>query len=402
MPTSRPYFSQPWGYLESISIALLIFLLGVAFELSFGIPTPRVSFPYNLFALIGILGVSVVLHIISSKNPVIAWFSSIPASIGAIILFLTLTLIMALVPQQIRPHSYVFILDVTSSWAYYFSSLYLLLVLGMVIIRRLGEINRVNISFFLNHAGLWITIAAASLGVGDVEKYRMVLTEGQTEWRATKNSEIIELDFALELLSFEKDEYPAKLAFVDASTGEILPHNRSRAIFEADTVSGVSFGDFEVSILQYHYHSIYFGHAYHPIYEYGATQSYLVEVTHVPTDSVSFGWIAGSSVTQEPRFLLLQDSIVLAVLQPQAKRYASYVTVYEKNGAVYKAVIEVNKPIKIQGYKIYQTSYDERKGRWSDISILELVRDPWLPFVYFGIFLFLAGTGMIIWFGKKR
>jgi ABC-type transport system involved in cytochrome c biogenesis permease subunit len=32
---------------------------------------------------------------------------------------------------------------------------------------------------------------------------------------------------------------------------------------------------------------------------------------------------------------------------------------------------------------------------------LELVRDPWLPFVYFGIFLLITGTTMIIWFGKN-
>jgi hypothetical protein len=60
------------------------------------------------------------------------------------------------------------------------------------------------------------------------------------------------------------------------------------------------------------------------------TQSYLVEVTHKPTQEKTSGWIAGSSVTQEPRFLLLKDSLALSALQPQAKRYASYVKVYKK------------------------------------------------------------------------
>lgn len=31
-------------------------------------------------------------------------------------------------------------------------------------------------------------------------------------------------------------------------------------------------------------------------------------------------------------------------------------------------------------------------GRWSAISVLELVTDPWLPFVYFGIFLLAIGA----------
>jgi hypothetical protein len=400
---SRTYFSQPWGYLESISIALAILLLGIGIEKLGGNAAPVISFPYNIITLGGFIALCIFLHKIALSNPRVAWFSSIPASIGAFGLFLMLTLIMALVQQHVHAPQYLFIFTVTSSWAYYLATAYLLLVLGMVTIRRLGELHRVNISFFLNHAGLWITIATASLGAGDVEKLRMVLTQDETEWRATDNAQVaIELDFALQLYSFEKEEYPAKLAFVDAQNGEILPHNRSRAIFEADTVSGIHFGDYHVAFLQYLPSSIYYAHAYQPIHDYGATQSYLVEVTHKPTKEKTSGWIAGSSVTQEPRFLLLQDSLVLAALQPQAKRYASYVKVYTKSGEVFDAVIEVNKPISVGGYKIYQTGYDEKKGRWSDISILELVRDPWLPYVYFGLFLFIAGTGMIIWFGKKR
>jgi len=100
--------------------------------------------------------------------------------------------------------------------------------------------------------------------------------------------------------------------------------------------------------------------------------------------------------------LILNDSIAVSVLTPQAKRYTSFVKIYKKDGTVYHDVIEVNKPITIDGYKIYQTGYDEEKGKWSKISIVEIVRDPWLPFVYFGIFLFTLGTILIISFGKKR
>ena len=47
--------------------------------------------------------------------------------------------------------------------------------------------------------------------------------------------------------------------------------------------------------------------------------------------------------------------------------------------------IQVNHPITVNGWKIYQTSYDEKLGRWSETSIVELVLDPWLPMVYAGI-----------------
>jgi cytochrome c biogenesis protein ResB len=52
----------------------------------------------------------------------------------------------------------------------------------------------------------------------------------------------------------------------------------------------------------------------------------------------------------------------------------------------------VNKPFSIDGWKIYQLNYDTTMGRWSEISVLELVRDPWLPVVYTGIAMMLLGA----------
>ena len=57
-----------------------------------------------------------------------------------------------------------------------------------------------------------------------------------------------------------------------------------------------------------------------------------------------------------------------------------------------EACIEVNKPLSIAGWKIYQLSYDETKGKWSRMSVFELVRDPWLPIVYTGILMMIAGA----------
>lgn len=57
-----------------------------------------------------------------------------------------------------------------------------------------------------------------------------------------------------------------------------------------------------------------------------------------------------------------------------------------------EAAIDVNKPLSVDGWKIYQVSYDETKGKWSTVSVFELVRDPWMPLVYTGIILMLAGA----------
>ena len=72
--------------------------------------------------------------------------------------------------------------------------------------------------------------------------------------------------------------------------------------------------------------------------------------------------------------------------------FLSDVTVYTKSGLTVRDTIRVNEPLTVHGWKIYQYSYDEAMGAQSDISIFELVRDPWLPYVYLGIFMMLLGA----------
>ena len=85
-----------------------------------------------------------------------------------------------------------------------------------------------------------------------------------------------------------------------------------------------------------------------------------------------------------------QASLVMPEREPQ--RFVSAVTVYTQSGEVVEDTIEVNRPLKIFGWNIYQLSYDETKGRWSDVSVFELVRDPWLPAVYAGIIMMVLGA----------
>ena len=56
------------------------------------------------------------------------------------------------------------------------------------------------------------------------------------------------------------------------------------------------------------------------------------------------------------------------------------------------ATVEVNKPVEVDGWKIYQYGYDTQMGAMSQYSILELISDPWLPLVYTGIYMMLAGA----------
>ena len=83
------------------------------------------------------------------------------------------------------------------------------------------------------------------------------------------------------------------------------------------------------------------------------------------------------------------------------KRFASEIQILTKSGKNIETIVEVNKPYEVDGWKIYQFGYDTQMGAQSQISILELVSDPWLPWVYTGFYMMLAGaalmTLMVLW-----
>ena len=98
----------------------------------------------------------------------------------------------------------------------------------------------------------------------------------------------------------------------------------------------------------------------------------------------------------------LNDFIMETYPSGMPKRFASDVVVTGKSGKEVAAVIEVNKPLEVDGWKMYQYDYDSEAGPESMISVLQLVKDPWLLFVYAGIFMMLAGAFLMMILGFKK
>lgn len=84
------------------------------------------------------------------------------------------------------------------------------------------------------------------------------------------------------------------------------------------------------------------------------------------------------------------------------RQFASEVRIQTPSGKDILTTVEVNKPVKVDGWKIYQYGYDTEMGAMSRISVLELVSDPWLPLVYTGIYMMLAGAVCLFALGKKK
>lgn len=58
----------------------------------------------------------------------------------------------------------------------------------------------------------------------------------------------------------------------------------------------------------------------------------------------------------------------------------------------HEETIQVNSPAALQGWKIYLIGYEADLGEDTRYCEFELVRDPWLPWVYVGIAMMLAGA----------
>ena len=107
-------------------------------------------------------------------------------------------------------------------------------------------------------------------------------------------------------------------------------------------------------------------------------------------------------VKEMPLAIELQEFIMETYDDGSPRRFASQIEILTQSGKKYQATVDVNKPAEVEGWKIYQYGYDTQAGAQSSISILELVSDPWLPYVYIGIFMMLGGGLLMFITGMRR
>jgi hypothetical protein len=106
-------------------------------------------------------------------------------------------------------------------------------------------------------------------------------------------------------------------------------------------------------------------------------------------------------IVEMPIAIELKEFIMETYDDGSPRRFASDLQILTKTGKNIRTTVEVNKPVEVDGWKIYQYGYDTQMGAMSQTSILELVSDPWLPLVYTGIYMMLAGAVCLFAFGKK-
>ncbi len=222
-------WQYPWGYKESFMVVLELLLSGMIFQvLAGGRQFDGLHWPINLIGGLTFIMLLIMIHLFFRHTPFVRWLSSVPAAISSITFFAFLVLLIGFIPQQ-NPDApgIIKILGLNSirnSWLLLVSGLFLLTCLGLVILRRALPLNRRNIGFLLNHAGLWIVLFAGSLSTGDLKRISVQLTEGYKYINTgiDQSGKEVQLPFGMKLLDFSIDEYPPEIGIGNSKTGELI------------------------------------------------------------------------------------------------------------------------------------------------------------------------------------
>ena len=289
---------KPWTFKEGCLIGAGLLFAGLALQLSVGpVAWDVFAWPANGIMMVGFLAIIALIFILRKKVYAFLFLGMYQAAIPAMVYAVVLTIIMGLTRQQAGG---TWLNDMLSFWPFVLIYVYIAVILGVIILRRLMHLNswKRDVPFLLNHLGLFIALTTATLGNADMQRVKMITAIGEPEWRALEQGGAIkEMPIAIELKKFIMETYD------DGSP----------------------------------------------------------------------------------------------------KRFASEIQILTKTGKNIETTVDVNKPYEVDGWKIYQYGYDTQMGAQSQISILELVSDPWLPLVYTGIYMMLAGAVcMFVIGGRKR
>ncbi len=402
---NRKFWDAPWGYGESFLIGCSLIIIGLIFEAVNGNQNPiQLIFPFNVYILLSYCGILIVLYHWFSNWIIIRWLTKVPASITSIALVTLVVMAMGIIPQVPSENKYIalFGLDhITTNSAFYLVVIFFQTCLGLISLKRIYQWKWSNVGFIINHVGLFIALSAGILGSGDLKRLSLDLYEGQPSIYAYNAiGAKTELPFAVYLKDFQIEEYAPKLAMVDNVKGEVV-HNNGKNLFLIEKGVQYSYEDYTVDIIDFLPSSSRVMDGYYFVNEKGSPPSAKIKVTHVKTQDVTEGWVCSGSFKHPFEALKISDQLSFVMTLPEAKKFSSEVSILNPDGSRLETTLEVNKPFSYQGYKLYQLSYNEKMGKWSNLSTIELVNDPWLPAVYTGIFLMIAGAIYMFWIGNN-
>ena len=174
---------------------------GLILELSVGpVVWEAFAWPVNGIVLAGFLALIATVFLLRKRVYAFRFIGTYQAAIPTLMYAVLLTIIMGLTRQT---ENGTWLNNMLVFWPFVLIYVYMAVILGVTILRRLN-----NIPFLLNHLGLFIAMTTATLGNADMQRLKMITMVGEPEWRAmAQNGAIREMPLTIELKQFIMETY---------------------------------------------------------------------------------------------------------------------------------------------------------------------------------------------------
>lgn len=428
---SMNMWKQPYSFQEGAAVSMGLLVTGGLLQVAVG-PLDWIVFmwPGNIIALAFLLLLLTVIYVLRSRVYFFRFITTVEAAVPALATAAILTVVMGLTRQAPEGQAAADGLGLTKMlnfWPFILVYLWNVMIVAEVAIHQACHLRKRLIPSLVCHVGLVIFIVCGTLGSADMQKLKMYCEEGKPEWRALDAyNNVIELPFAIQLNRFTIDEYPPKLMVVNMQSGLPQPVKKPQTLVIDKSYTPAELLGWKIEVLKKLDNAMPAtmvkmmkgmpeGMATHmkmdqlgmrlneggfvPYNGKGAATALYISATKGKQKKT--GWVSSGSYLFPINGVSLGNNLEVVMPTREPMRYASDVNIYtQKDELNIPTTIEVNKPFSLGAWKIYQLSYNEQMGKWSNVSVFELVKDPWLPYTYVGLYLLVIGAFLI--FIQKR
>ena len=386
--------SQP--YKKWIGRCAVLFSAGTALQFLMGSINPAfLSYPWGIVLAVNYLYVLILLYTCSSKWKWVKSCYDRPACIVSLASLLVLTLFFGLIRQDASAEGLWGALgftQMTSSWTFILFLLLFMTVMGLKSIDDVYHWKKRKLSVIVFHVAVFLVFVSGIFGSGDKIRVKVVAHIGTPVQFGVSGNQRVDLPFVLRLQDFSLEEYPPRIhrihenklseQFVSVEDGNC------QGTLESWQITCVDYLDMAGCLHE--------DSAYVVMQHVGATSAVYVKASHSETRETVEGWISCGSHIFNGSVMDLPDGSMLVMPRREVKKYLSSVEI-ETNEGKELFEIAVNHPASFGSWKIYQAGYDSERGKWSNLSVLECVKDSWYMPVYVALWMILAaGVWMLL------
>lgn len=395
-----------WGYKRAFLRCALLFVVGTTLQLAVGdIDSSLLHYPWGLILAVNYLYLLVVAYAMRNRWRWLRQLGDDKACLSSLAAFGAIVIVFGLTRQDPAREGLVGALGfsrMTSSWPFNLLLFYFMTTLGIRTVSDIHHLRDRRMAAVLTHLGVFVLLVAGTFGSGDTVRC-MVTTRVGTPVSIGRDDagHEVRLPFALTLDDFSIEEYPPKLYLLDTRRES---SSREFLSVEADGAEAI-IGDWRIRAE----HSLDMAGRlpeesdWRAMKHVGAAPAVYASAENTVTGERFSGWVSCGSHIFEPSYLMLDDGMAVAMPRREAKRYLSRVNIMEEGGIRRDVEIEVNHPARVGSWRVYQVGYDTSKGRWSDTSVLECIRDPWYGAAHLALWMLLAaGVVMFVTAGGRR